>query len=409
MGYIALLDMGFIWRLATPTKEDREKPDKTKYTWGDYSDKLHDIVLRRHPNAETLILVNDPYTSEYSIKDAEKLRRSKGPVPNVFISAEKEFPCNQTFNVLMSKPENKTRLQSFLRDRFAKSSSKQTLKYTVVGGYFRNLTTNRDEPAYLCHHAEADTAQFTIISKLIENGCAQPFVIDTEDTDNYMHAFYVANKINGSLLIKRKNKFINAKQLTDPCMVDIIIPFYMLTGDDHNSGFYDRGKKLIHDRIMYSHDSRLLLESVGDSLDMSEETAKDMSTFVIKYVYNDHDSDTLAEARAVYWHSRGKRKLLRWPPDEESMQLHALRCNYLAYIYKNFHLLDHPDPVGNGWHLQDGLCLPVKPQNPALPQHVPIDNNEEPDDSESEEDTDSDSSSSDNFESSDDDTLPDLS
>ena len=32
--YTAIVDMGFIWRLATPTKEDREKTDGTKYTWG---------------------------------------------------------------------------------------------------------------------------------------------------------------------------------------------------------------------------------------------------------------------------------------------------------------------------------------------------------------------------------------
>ena len=31
-GYIAVVDMGFLWRLATPSVEDREKADGTIFT-----------------------------------------------------------------------------------------------------------------------------------------------------------------------------------------------------------------------------------------------------------------------------------------------------------------------------------------------------------------------------------------
>jgi len=43
--YIALVDMGFLWRLATPSAEDREKPDGSVFTWGDYADKLFSIAV----------------------------------------------------------------------------------------------------------------------------------------------------------------------------------------------------------------------------------------------------------------------------------------------------------------------------------------------------------------------------
>ena len=43
--YIALVDMCFLWRLATPSAEDREKPDGSVFTWGDYADKLFSIAL----------------------------------------------------------------------------------------------------------------------------------------------------------------------------------------------------------------------------------------------------------------------------------------------------------------------------------------------------------------------------
>lgn len=50
-----LADMGFIWRLAIPTEEDRKKSDGSTYTWGDYAQKIAMIVLSRHEKAKTLI------------------------------------------------------------------------------------------------------------------------------------------------------------------------------------------------------------------------------------------------------------------------------------------------------------------------------------------------------------------
>ena len=40
--YTALIDMGFIWRLSTPTKEDREKKEDSAYTWRDYACKVYE-------------------------------------------------------------------------------------------------------------------------------------------------------------------------------------------------------------------------------------------------------------------------------------------------------------------------------------------------------------------------------
>ena len=45
--YISLIDMGLMWRLATPTSEDREaiKRDGGVYRWSDYLNKICAIVL----------------------------------------------------------------------------------------------------------------------------------------------------------------------------------------------------------------------------------------------------------------------------------------------------------------------------------------------------------------------------
>ena len=76
--YIALIDMGFIWRLATPSPEDREKDDETHFMWLDYANNLFSLVMARHPKASEIIFVNDPYDLEISIKDSEHERRTGG-------------------------------------------------------------------------------------------------------------------------------------------------------------------------------------------------------------------------------------------------------------------------------------------------------------------------------------------
>ena len=59
--HVSIVDMGLIWRLATPTHEDREtrKRDGEGYAWGDYLDKICTSVCSRHSNAKLIIMVND--------------------------------------------------------------------------------------------------------------------------------------------------------------------------------------------------------------------------------------------------------------------------------------------------------------------------------------------------------------
>jgi hypothetical protein len=71
--YTSIVDMGLIWHLATPTTEDRGKGDGTKYTWGDYAEKVVHSVLTRHKHAEQIICINDPYDENYTIKDHERM------------------------------------------------------------------------------------------------------------------------------------------------------------------------------------------------------------------------------------------------------------------------------------------------------------------------------------------------
>ena len=135
--YISIIDMGLIWRLTAPTPEDRENADGTKFTWGDYAEKLVNFVINRHMNDEQIILVNDSYEQGFSIKDSERLHRQKNQaVRNVFMKAEDKFPSSRDFYTLLGKPENKVRLQAFLETAFKRKASTTTAQiiYCVLDG-----------------------------------------------------------------------------------------------------------------------------------------------------------------------------------------------------------------------------------------------------------------------------------
>ena len=70
--YVALVDMGMIWSMATPTEEDRQTQDGTPYKWSDYVHKVSSIILACHGDANRIICVNDPYVAAYSNKDDER-------------------------------------------------------------------------------------------------------------------------------------------------------------------------------------------------------------------------------------------------------------------------------------------------------------------------------------------------
>ncbi len=70
---MVLIDIGMIWRMATPSAVDRQKQDGTPYK-PDYVQKVSSIVLARHSDAERIVSVNDPYDVPYSTEDERDLR-----------------------------------------------------------------------------------------------------------------------------------------------------------------------------------------------------------------------------------------------------------------------------------------------------------------------------------------------
>ena len=127
-----------------------------------------------------------------------------------------------------------------------------------------------------------------------------------------------------------------------------------------------------------------LLQHVGETLYLQDDTRQDMREFVLTKIYG---GETCGQVRASKWRKQKKKRMILLPPDEDSLNHHLDRTNYLTFCQRNFQMKNHPSPLGYGWHLQNGQCKPVRHSQPALPNlslPVPTDETVSSDDDDSE-------------------------
>ena len=101
----------------------------------------------------------------------------------------------------------------------------------------------------------------------------------------------------------------------------MLIPFHVITGCDHTSGFYRRGKKSVFEKLQKDQEAQHLLQKVGDCLELSYDVRDDMRCFVLLKIYRGKETNC-AEARAVKWRKMKKESLARLPPDEDNLHHH---------------------------------------------------------------------------------------
>ena len=209
VSYISIVEMGFIWRLATPSIANRESAE-CDFTWGNYATKIFNIFLQHHPNAIEYHLVNDRYDVELSIKDAEHQKRNSMFLEgsrNIFPSSNLAVLLARTFNSFFGNAKNKIRLQDFLfkeLTEFAKNHQKSFV-YTLKERYYSiNLVATLH--CFFCHQHESDTRMFYHASKLDRRSDISSIVVDAEDTDVAVIASYASFKFEKELLFYRKKE-----------------------------------------------------------------------------------------------------------------------------------------------------------------------------------------------------------
>ena len=130
--YISLVDMGLIWRLASPTSDDCDAKtcSGTDYLWHDYLNKVCLMIYSRHNNATTIILINNNYTVVTSVKDGKHERQTATHtnLPNFYPKEAEKFPTPTQFKWIMLKSENKVWLQKLLKHWFKATAHVQQAK-----------------------------------------------------------------------------------------------------------------------------------------------------------------------------------------------------------------------------------------------------------------------------------------
>ena len=69
----------------------------------------------------------------------------------------------------------------------------------------------------------------------------------------------------------------------------------------------------MYDQVANSPVAQQQLSQCGDSLDLEEEVLQELFKFTRHVIYDDHNSSTMAEARAVKWKSMKNKSLIRLP------------------------------------------------------------------------------------------------
>ena len=164
-----------------------------------------------------------------------------------------------------NKGQLQTLICNYLTD-LAQSVDPETI-YSV-GPHSNNVSIQQPMQNRSFDQSHADTVPFSAYAVLCESGYTGPVVIDAVDTDAYVVAAVLWQKLAGMICIKRKQETIFCRGLLADEMAGCIVQLHCMTGRDVNSGFYSKDKKLVFDQVAKNHVARRRMSWCGESLDL---------------------------------------------------------------------------------------------------------------------------------------------
>ena len=276
--YIAVVDMDMIWSMAAPTVEDQQTEDGTPYNWSDYVHKVSFIILPRHGDADRIICVNDPYDAAYD--DERDLRvQGKAHVPNTYVNLADPSPVPERSK--RYRVSNNGQLQKLICNYLTDlAQSVDAENIYSVGPHSTNGSTQQPMQNGNFDQSQVDTFLFSVFAVLRESGCTGHVVIDAVDTDAYVVAAVLWQKLAGMICIKRKQETIFCRGLLADEMAGCVVQLHCMTGCNANSGFYGKGKKLVYDQVAKNPVARRQLSWCEESLDLEEEVVEQFTRHV---------------------------------------------------------------------------------------------------------------------------------
>jgi len=123
--------------------------------------------------------------------------------------------------------------------------------------------------------------------------------------------------------------------------------------------------------VISDPEARELVGRVGfiGRLELRDEVKSAMKTFVLYEIYSENAGVTCGQARASRWHKM-KKSTVRLPPDDDILNHHLERTNFMldiltychsfshivTYCQIHYDLLEHPFSIGHGWEFMNGKC-----------------------------------------------------
>ena len=370
-------------------------------------EELAQFIFKLLPNSPVVHFVTDMYW-ECSIKNIERHRR--GLSDKLYLDGPK-MKVPRDFAKFLRCAANKIRLLEILliewsspkyasqineRKIFFVCSSdsvnkvlfdvptESTNSQTTTFAQCLRLQNCKGESVDVTHEKCLDSSQEEADTRLAlhalfadENEPGSTIVVRSPDTDVLVILLYYCQQFTGTLLFEtgvgNKRRFIDVKKIQKSLGASVcqaLPAFHAFTGCDSVSAFVRKGKRGPFKILSKSYDYQKSFTNLGETLTLSDKTSKTIEKFVCA-LYGKEGETSVNSARFSLFTARyGTRDRLSLdtgidisllPPCKTSLQLHILRANYQAYIWKHAHVpdIELPSPTNQGWKLTDGGLLDI--------------------------------------------------
>ena len=354
---------------------------------------LQKLLQMKPKDCNQIHFIGDRYdfNNDISLKNDERQRRTTSNVgPAYEISRGMKIPIWKNF---MENPNNKARLLAFISNEWCEHSDWIPDGVSVfLGGTFEasgkavcigNKTVIVIPQLSCDDHEEADTRIFAHIGYGVNMFHSERAIVCANDTDIIILSMFYYNKFDiKEMWIEKKGTFLPVHTMVEALcvstgvsqdeLVNTILCTYIISGNDHLSYPFRRGKKRAAKTAISLLGKINAFANFGDAGYTFESNVKNSARLFFIHLYGRGDEFCSLDTLREHLFASSKSDLRSLPPTEDAFHFHFLRALYDILLYKRAHLcnLNLPPQTNFGRELIDGELMPIKMSKPAMPQTV---------------------------------------
>ncbi|XP_028411728.1 uncharacterized protein LOC114534481 [Dendronephthya gigantea] len=205
-----------------------------------------------------------------------------------------------------------------------------------------------------CDHEEADTRMITHARHASQH--FPNILIKSPDTDVFVIALNASLDIDADIFMetgvghgRRIISLSNVRQSLGDQWCRSLLGLHAFTGCDTTSSFYGKGKisalKIAKMKVAHA----TTFENLGREIVLSDALKQDLSRYVCHLYGYDECSDVNTARYQLFKRGKYEEELL--PPNQDSLDQHALRANFQCYIWRHATqpMLHLPTFYNHGW------------------------------------------------------------